>query len=272
MKGFTKDAWETIVANDLPDEYDVAAHSKADGVMYAEIRFAPQQHTQNGLTQADAVQAVVDGVAASDSGVRCGVILCCMRGEDTHAANLETVSVAADFLGRGVVAVDLAGAEALFPTADYAEEFELAYEKNIPITIHAGEADGPDSVRAALALHADRIGHGVRSVEDPELIETLAEKGICLQLCPTSNLCTAIFADISEFPLRKLMEAGVPVTVNTDDRAVCGTDLHREFRLLIDAFGLTGGDIKTLLLNAADAAFADDEVKDALRAKIDEQL
>jgi len=236
------------------------------GYLYAEIRFAPQRHGARGLSQRDAIEAVLDGRARSD--FEANVILCCMRGDDTHEANLETVRLASEYLGRGVVALDLAGAEALFPTEDYRDVFELARELGVPFTIHAGEADGPASVRAALSFGAARIGHGLRAAEDDELLAFLAEHRITLETCPTSELQTSIIDDYSTFPLRKLLDQGISVTVNADNMGVSGTDVRRELLLVSNVFGLTDTEVQQLLVNAAHAAFASESLKEELVRRI----
>lgn len=241
---------------------------EAQGVLYAEIRFAPQKSTACGLTQAKAVQAAIDGMKTSN--IRANLILCCMRGDDNRSENVETLRVAKQFLGKGVCAVDLAGAEALFPTEDYADLFALARSLKLPYTIHAGEAAGAESVAMALELGASRIGHGVRAVEDACVLQALAAKKIPLELCPTSNLNTAVFDSLADFPLLKLMEAGVRVTVNTDNLTVSATTLRDEFAKLTETFALTTGQQRELLLNAAEASFADADTKMMLISRITE--
>ena len=240
------------------------------GYLYAEIRFAPQRHRARGLTQREAVEAVLEGLGRSC--FEAGVILCCMRGDDTREANLETVRLAAEYLGQGVVALDLAGAEALFPTADYADVFALARELDVPFTIHAGEADGPESVYAALGFGAQRIGHGIRAIEDDALVERLAREGIALEMCPTSELQTSAIDDYAKFPLMSLLERGVCVTVNSDNMGVSVTDVRRELLLLAGIFGLTNDDIHLLLVNAARSAFASDALKEELVRRIDAEF
>ena len=167
----TKEALETA-------SYNLLEELKAQGLIYAEIRFAPQFHTSKGLSQEQVVKAVIDGMRKSE--LNANLILCCMRGENNHDENIETVSVAKKFLKKGVAAIDLAGAEGLFPTSDYKDVFELASELGIPFTIHAGEAAGFTSVEAAVEYGAVRIGHGVRSVESEDLLKKLSDKGIAL--------------------------------------------------------------------------------------------
>ncbi|MCR4955150.1 MAG: adenosine deaminase [Lachnospiraceae bacterium] len=233
-----------------------------EGIIYAEIRFAPQKSTDQGLTQEDAILAALEGT--KHAPIPCGLILCCMRGKDNRKENLETVTLAEKYLGDGVVAVDLAGAEALFPTEDFAEIFDVAREKGIPFTIHAGEASGSDSVRNALSFEPKRIGHGVRSVEDPRVIAFLASNGIPLELCPSSNLSTQVYESLSDFPLKQLLDAGVLCTINTDDPSIIGTTLKKEYELLIREFGLNQDTVQQLKENAILASFAPDSVKEEL--------
>lgn len=230
-----------------------------EGTVYAEIRFAPQLHQRKGLTQAQVVAAAVSGFRMS--GIRGGLILCCMRGSDNFCENRETVDIAGEFLGNGVLALDLAGNEAGFPTQDFAQIFEIAKEKRIQYTIHAGEADGAYSVEMAIKMGASRIGHGVRSIENNDVLKILAKEKIPLELCPTSNLNTAIFKDISDFPIRELINSGVVVTVNSDNRTVSDTTAGRELKLLRENGLITKAEEKELLNNSVKAAFCSDEEK-----------
>lgn len=237
------------------------------GLAYAEIRFAPQLHCERGLMQDAVVEAAIRGM--EKSGFYASLILCCMRGGDNLQKNLLTVEVASRFLGKGVCAIDLAGAEALYSTDSFAEVFEYARSLSIPFTVHAGEADGPESVYAALSFGARRIGHGVRSVEDGALLKRLAESGVVLELCPTSNLNTRVFERIEDYPLRKLLDAGVRVTLNTDNTSVSNTTLAREYQLIADTFSLTEGEIRQLAISSLKAAFLDDAEKERLLRKLE---
>ena len=227
----------------------------AQGLLYAEIRFAPQQHLLKGLNQQQVVEAAIAGL--DQEKFKANLILCCMRGNENHDANLETVRVAEQYVGRGVCAVDLAGAEALFPTENFKDLFVLAKELGVPYTIHAGEACGPESVYTALSFGAKRLGHGVRSVEDAALVARLAAEGVSLELCPTSNLNTSIFERIEDYPIRELMAAGVRVTVNTDNMMVSGVTLASE----LEKLNLTKEEQYILAKNAAEASFASAAVK-----------
>lgn len=253
---------------------------KKQDVIYAEIRFAPQLHTEQGMTQEDAVKAALAGLkAASAAGatdgataIRANLILCLMRGEGNEAANDETVEVAKRYCvpDGGVVALDLAGAEALFPTSRYVEVFQRVKAAEIPFTLHAGEADGASSVRDALEAGAVRIGHGVRSFEDKSVVENIIRKNIPLEMCPTSNRQTHAVADMSTYPLMDYLEQGICVTVNTDDPAIEGTTIGEEFTYLRNQYGLTEAQEKQLIENAVTAAFTTDEVKASLRSRLAE--
>lgn len=251
--------------------YSLFMELKEEGCIYAEVRFAPQLHLEKGLTQEEAVEAVVYGMhkASLDFNMDGGIILCCMRGENTREANLETVEMAAAFAKEGVVAVDLAGAEALYPTEEYREIFEKAQEEHVTITLHAGEAAGPESIESALSMGASRIGHGVRCLESEETTEKLSLWNIPLELCPTSNLQTSIYDRYEDYPVRKLMEAGIPVTINSDNRTVSSTTLRKEYEALIEHCGLTEAELKVLMKNSAEAAFAPEAIKNMLRSYVE---
>lgn len=248
--------------------YCLMEEIRRQGVIYAEVRFAPQKSCDKGLTQREAIDAVIEGLRRSP--MPSGLIIACMRGDDTHEANMETVRLCAEYLGKGVCGLDLAGAETLFPNELYEEEFALARQLNIPFTIHAGEGRGPESIDSAMMFGARRIGHGVRSCEDADTMRKLVDKNIILELCPTSNLHTGMYPGYANYPLRKLMDSGVKVTINTDNMTVSGTTLHDEWQHMIDAFSLTRAEIRSILLNSVDASFASDELKDTLRQMINE--
>jgi len=243
----------------------VADNIKSQGVVYAEIRFAPQFHTKDGMTQEEAIQAALEGLKETE--LKANLILCCMRGDGNDAQNEETIELAAKYLVEdgGVVAVDLAGAEALYPTENYRELFAKARELGIPFVIHAGEAAGAESVRYAIEFGAKRIGHGVRIFEDPEVVALVKEKGVTLEMCPTSNAQTRVIDDMSEYPLMKYLDDGIKVTLNTDDMGIEGTTLANEYRIMEEYFNLSPEQERILLTNAVEAAFTTDAVKNQLR-------
>ena len=240
---------------------------KAQGLVYAEIRFAPQLHLQKGLTQEDVVLAAIAGL--NRSSFFASLILCCMRGADNREANIETVRLVEKYLGKGVCAVDLAGAEALFPNENFVDVIEYARSLSLPMTLHAGEALGADSVASAIELGADRIGHGVRSIEKPELLKLLSEKKIALELCPTSNLNTRVLDDLKDYPIRTFFDADVMITVNTDNMSVSATSLAEEYQKLADALELTEAELKKIALCSISATFLDSKGREKIFDMVD---
>ncbi len=255
--------------------YALLREQKKQGLIYSEIRFAPQLHMKKGLSQKEVVEAVLRGRqrAKEDFDMECGIILCCMRGAD-NSPNEATLYAAADMLKahRGVVAVDLAGAEKLFLTSDYEKLFILAKELGLPFTIHAGEADGPESIWKAVEFKASRIGHGIRAVEDEVLMKELAKRQIPLELCPTSNLNTKVFDNIKDYPLMKLINSGVKVTINTDNMTVSGTTLAKELNMVKSAFELSDECMLKLLVNSAEAVFPNPDTDNKLRARLIDKI
>ena len=233
-----------------------------EGLVYAEIRFAPQLHTNKGLTQEKVVLAAIEGLKLSR--LKCNLILCCMRGNDNKDANMETVKLAKKYLGKGICAIDLAGAEGLYPTKDFEDVFKLAKELEVPFTIHAGEADGPSSVSDAIRFGAKRIGHGVRSIEDANVIKSIIDNNITLEICPTSNICTSVYKSIKDMPIKYFIDNGINITINTDDPTVCNTKLKDELIKVKEAFNLSDDDIIKLELNAIKASFANKELKEEI--------
>lgn len=227
-------------------------------VTYAEIRFAPQLSIKGGMTQEQAVEAAIEGVKRGMEqypSIRVGLILCCMRGEDNEEWNLQTVETAKKYLGDVVCAVDIAGAESLYPTERFAPVFEKVREYGLPSTIHAGEAAGPESMKTALAFGAKRIGHGVAAVEDPELVRRLIEEQITLEVCVTSNYQTKVVPSIEAHPIRRLFNAGVRVTVNSDNRTVSNTNVRKELDILRNVFGFKEQEIEKMEEYAWEARF-----------------
>ena len=229
----------------------VANNIQSQGVIYAEIRFAPQLHTDE-MTQEEAIKAALDGL--KKTSLKVNLILCFMRGND------------------GVVAVDLAGAEALFPTSKYKDLFAKCKKYGIPYTIHAGEAAGADSVRDAIEFGAKRIGHGTRAFEDPSVVQLIKEKGIFLEMCPTSNMQTKALKNMDDFPFMEYLNNGINVTLNTDDMAIERTTLPKEFEYMEKNFGLNSKQEKKILMNSINAAFTTNDVKEELRKKINFSL
>jgi len=254
--------------------YNLCEELKAQDIIYAELKFAPQLHLKKGMTQEEAVKAALRGL--KKSSLRANLILCCMRTDRSIEANkkmnLETIDITEKYLGQGVAAADLAGAEAVYKTSEFKDVFTYAASQNVPFEIHAGEADGPSSMRDAINFGAKRIGHGVRSIEDESLLSELAKKQIPLLVCPTSNLQTCALGenkDYKDLPIRTFLTAGVKFCINTDDPSVEGTDLKTEWSKVISAFNLTRAEVRKIMLNSVDIAFCSEEMREDLRKEIE---
>ena len=237
------------------------------GVVYGEIRFAPQLHTQKGLTQEEVVAAAVKGMQEATAGsfFKVGLILCCMRGNDNQKENMETIELTAKFLGRGVVAADIAGEEEIYPLHQFENLFVRAQELGVPYTIHASEEEGPDGIRHAIRFGTKRIGHGVKGKKDPEVVQMMIDHGIFIESCPTSNLQTTSVAHITEHPVLEYLRKGIRVTLNTDNMTVSDTTVEKEFKQLEEHLGLTPEEKKQMLMNSVDAAFLSEEEKGRLK-------
>ncbi|MDG0813261.1 adenosine deaminase [Cohnella rhizosphaerae] len=240
--------------------------------LYIEVRFAPALHTSEGLTPEDAIAAVLDGLKRGEMacGIVARLIVICMRHHDDRI-NLPVIQAAVALRGQGVAAVDLAGDEASHPAEKFRGTFAAAREAGIPITIHAGEAAGPFNIREAVeGLGAMRIGHGIRLREDPGLLDWIRERRIPLEMCPTSNIQTRAVADWDDYPIRAYYDAGLYVTVNTDNPTVSGTDMTRECETIASRFGFTPAELAGLMRAALLASFAEPPVKQRLLARFDE--
>lgn len=245
--------------------YEMVEILAKEGVTYAEVRFAPQLHVQRGLTQAQVVEAAIRGTKRGMEqypGIRVGLILCCMRGDTNADMNMETVEMTKQYLGDVVCAVDIAGAEALYPTSMFADLFAKAREYELPMTIHAGEADGPESIKTALSFGTKRIGHGVAAVEDPELVKRLADEGITLEVCITSNYHTKEVASIEAHPFRQLFDAGVRVTLNSDNMTCSRVNILSELEILKNVFRFTEEECERVMQYAYEARFLKDYVNE----------
>ena len=250
---------------------DVFQQLVADGVIYAEIRFAPLLHTAQGLSP-ERVVAVVERTVdrlIRETGMQAGVILCTLR-HFTEAQSLLTARLVHDFRGSRVVALDLAGDEAGFPLDSHIGAFRFAREHGLFRTAHAGEGLGPESVWETLRmLEPQRIGHGTRSIEDPRLVEHLRRERIHLELCPTSNVqIIPSIGSLEEHPIARLYRAGVSLNVNSDSRMLTPTTLTREYQGLRDVFGWTRHEFLQANLMGLDAAFVNDESKKKIRARL----
>lgn len=237
---------------------DLVSQLDEQGLSYAEIRFAPQIHTKKGLSQQQVVDAVLKGLdMAEKSGlkVRTGLLLCMIVTGDP-AANRETAELAVAYKNKGVVGLDLAGAEGAIPMASFESLFQIAYNAALPFTIHAGECGDYENISKAVAFGARRIGHGCAARFSEDCMKLLIAEDITLEMCPVSNLQTKAVPSFSEHPVREFFDRGILVTVNTDNMTASNTTLAREYSTIKQHLGFTDADIKRMNENAAKAAFS----------------
>ena len=250
---------------------DVFEQLGRDGAVYAEIRFAPLLHTLNGLTAERVVEVVeeaTDGLVRA-TGVEAALILCTLR-HFIEEQSMATVRLVESFRGSRVVALDIAGDEAGFPLDAHIGAYRYAREHDLCRTAHAGEACGPESVWETLRLLApQRIGHGTRSIEDPDLVEHLARERIHLELCPSSNVqIIPSIASWAHHPIDRLYRAGVSLSVSTDTRMLTPATLTGEYEGLGDTFGWSQEELLRTNLMGLEAAFADRGTKESLHRKL----
>jgi adenosine deaminase len=238
----------------------------SDGIVYAEVRFAPELHLLGGLTLDEVVEAVLEGFrqGSAGTGVTIGVLLCSMR---TAARSLEIAELAVRWRDEGVVGFDIAGAEAGYPPTRHLDAFQLVMRENFHITIHAGEAFGLPSIWEALQFcGAERLGHGVRIVDDivvgddgraklGRLANLVRDRRVPMEMCPTSNVHSGAAPSIAEHPIGLLHRLRFRVTVNTDNRLMSDVSLSQEFANLVDAFGYGWKDLRWFTINAMKSAF-----------------
>lgn len=248
--------------------YELFEDLSKQNVIYAEIRFAPCQHLKKGLSYEQVVESAISGMqkAKQKFNIDGNLILCCMRGDNNKEQNINTIKIAKKYLDKGVCAVDLAGAEAIFHTENFNDIFKLARELNIPFTIHAGEAAGPESMKKAIEFGAQRIGHGIRCIEDKSLMQEIKDKKITLEICPTSNIQTHAFE--GKHPLEEIYNSGISVTINTDNDTVSNTNIEREYIWVLENTILTYDDLIIMNINAAKASFTNPQKRLYLENRI----
>ena len=252
--------------------YLLAQHLNDLGMMYAEVRFAPQQHQLAGLSQKEVILAVVSGIQRAEKDfpdLTLRLINCLMhKGKDADVnmkENMETVEATKETLGKYVVALDLAGYENTGDFMKYAPLFEKAREYGIPYTIHAGEMGDGSHILDALKMGAYRIGHGIHCVDNPEWLKALVDTQIPLEICVTSNV--GLERDYASHPVRKMLEAGCKITLNSDNMMFSRTNVHTE-HAQCKALGISDDVLRQCTLNAIEAAFCDEETKKELMKKL----
>ncbi len=241
--------------------YELALDLLDDGVIYAEVRFAPLKHIKEGLSIEEVINAVLLGFSKVD--IKINLILCMMR-DMSNSDNLKVIDIAKRYLNRGVCAIDLAGAESLFKTSSFQELFNYANSVEVPFTIHAGEADGISSIKSALDFGTLRIGHGIRLLEDTTLMNLIRDKKILLEICPTSNIQTNVVKSYENHPIKKYYDYGIRISINTDNRTVSNVTLTDEYKNLINNLGFTIQNIIDINKMAISTAFLSNDEKTQL--------
>ncbi|MBX3083483.1 MAG: adenosine deaminase [Anaerolineae bacterium] len=241
-----------------------------DHMLYAELRFAPLLHTQQGLAPKDIVR-IIEAAADKGSkatGIETRLILCSLRHFSADQS-METVQLVDQFKGSRVAAFDLAGDEAGYPLATHLEAFRFAKDRHIAITSHAGEASGAQSVWETLdQVQPDRLGHGVRSIEDPALVARLKQMQIHLEMCPTCNVQLEVFPTYPEHCIDRLYREGLSLGISTDNRTLTPVTLTREYEKMAATFGWGKQDFQKCNVNALNAAFVPQPIKDDLLRRL----
>ena len=246
--------------------YENIEDASLAGLSYVELRFSPVFMAKTyGLVLESVIEAVVAGCKAGSQAYGVSVnligILSRTYGEKSCMQELQALLTAKD----SICALDLAGDEKGFPAKRFVEHFTVARDAGWNITVHAGEADGPDSIHQAIhLLGATRIGHGVAAAKDDRLMDFMAEKGIAMECCLTSNFQTGACTNIAEHPIKTFLERGILVTLNTDDPGVSGIEIADEYQLAKEEVGLTTNQLLQIQLNGVHAAFVSDSFKQTL--------
>jgi adenosine deaminase len=252
----TKEQLE-IVVEDLFDQFE------KDNVIYAEVRFAPLLHLNNGLAPMEVIEIVSKKtIEMSDSsGIEVNLILCTLR-HYSKKQSIETVNLIKDFAGDNVVGFDIAADEAGFPLDNHVEAFKLAKDSGIHCTAHAGEALGASSVLETLdKLKPSRIGHGVRSVENESLLQELKANNIHLELCLTSNMVTQVYENLKDHPVDFLYKNDFSISINTDGRTISDTNLNNEYDILGTQFNWVKSSFLKVNIKSMEASFASSNTK-----------
>ncbi len=263
----TYDRAATVVrtAEDYRDvTYEYLVSCANEGAIYVELLVSPDHAAEVGLPAREQQAGVAQGIddARADTGIEARMLLVAVRNFGVEAA----IGIARGASERHpyVVGFNLAGDEAGYPPAQFAQAYEIAVAEGLGCTVHAGEHAGAESVREALTLPVTRLSHGVRAIEDPALVQEISDRGIVLEACPTSNIATNVFASFEEHPLHRLYEAGVKVTLGSDDPPYFGASIGGEYAVARERLGFGEGELERITRTAIEASFADDALKRSL--------
>jgi adenosine deaminase len=249
--------------------YEYLAFCARDGAIYVELIVSPDHAALVHLDPAEHLDGIARGIdeAREDHGVEARILLTAIRDFGVEQA-VRVARYAASKPHPYVVGFQMAGDEAGYPAGDYAEAFDVAASAGLGCSVHAGEWAGPESVRAGLELPVTRIGHGVRAIEDPALVEELVERGIVLECCPTSNVVLDLFPSYEDHPLPRLVEAGVPVALGSDDPPYFGASIGGEYAVCSERFGFDDEGLRSITRTAIQAAFCDQKLKQKLTRRV----
>ena len=249
--------------------YEYLARCAREGALYVELTASPDHAALVGLSDEEHLGGIARGIddARAEFGIEGRILISCVRNFGVERA-LRVARHAAERPHEYVVGFSMAGDEENYPAGDYAEAFAIAAGAGLGCTVHAGEWAGPESVRAALELPVTRIAHGVRSIEDPALVGELAERGIALERCPTSNVVLGIYPGYEAHPLPRLREAGVRVTLGSDDPPYFGASIGGEYAVCRERFGFDDQALEDITRDALDAAFCDKALKKDLTRRV----
>ena len=245
--------------------YEYLAGCAHEGAVYVELIVSPDHAARVGLSGEEHLDGIGRGIdeARRDHGIEGRVVLTAVRNLGVDRV-VGVARYAATRPHPHVVGFNMAGDEANYPAGDFAQAFAIAADAGLGCTVHAGEWDGPPSVWAALELPVTRIGHGVRSIEDPALVAELAEREVVLECCPTSNVVLGLFPSFEHHPLPRLREAGVKTTLGSDDPPYFGASIGGEYELCRQRFGLDDEDLREISRTALEAAFCEGSLKESL--------
>jgi adenosine deaminase len=245
--------------------YEYLSSCAREGALYVELTASPDHAALVDLGDEEHLDGIARGIddARRDFGVEGRILISCVRNFGVEQA-LRVARYAAERPHPYVVGFSMAGDEENFPAGDYAEVFQIAADAGLGCTVHAGEWAGPHSVRAALQLPVTRIGHGVRAIEDPELVQELAERGVVLECCPTSNVVLRAFESYEDHPLPQLRAAGVKITLGSDDPPYFGASIGGEYAVCSERFGFDEHELREITRTAIEAAFCEETLKNGL--------
>ena len=249
--------------------YEYLCSCAAGGAIYVELTCSPDHAALVGLSDEEHIGGIAQGIddARRDTGIEGRILVSAVRNFGVEQA-LRVARYTAARPHPYIVGFSMAGDEANFPAGDFADAYAIVAESGLGRTVHAGEWDGPVSVRAALELPITRISHGVRAIEDPALVDELAARGIVLECCPTSNVVLGVFGSYEEHPLPALRDAGVKLTLGSDDPPYFGASIEGEYTVAGERLGFSEDDLRELTRTAIDAAFCDDELRAELHARV----